>query len=330
MEFDGLGPTPFAAMMLADLGAVGIRVTGPPRGNMGLGAGAQVYHRGREVRALDLKSDEGKAAALELIREADLLVEGFRPGVMERLGLGPETCLSLRPSLVYGRVTGHGQRGPASSSGGHDINYLAAVGALDLFRREGERPVPPLNLVADFAGGGLMLVVGMLAAHVDARTSGRGRVVDAAMTDGVAALLGSVSGRLADGSWSPTPGTNLLDTGAPFYDVYETSDGRFVAVGAIEQKFYDAFLEGLGLGQDELPDRWDRATWPLLREIFTRRFHEESFDTWRVAFADRDACVTPVLSLPEAQTDPVLRERATYVELDGVVQPGPAPRFTWR
>lgn len=329
VEFDGLGPAPYAAMVLTDLGAVGSRVTGPERGTMGLGTGPEVYHRGRPAVPLDLKTGDGLRTARDLVREADLLVEGYRPGVMERLGLGPAECLRIRPSLVYGRVTGYGQSGSLATRAGHDVNYLATAGALDLFRRRGEAPVPPLNLVADFAGGALALLTGMLAALVDARATGRGRVVDAAMVDGVAALLGSVCGRLADGSWSPTPGTNLLDTGSPFYDVYETADGRYVAVGAIEDKFYLALLDGLGLELAVLPDRWDRTMWPQLREVFAARFRDEDLAHWVAIFADRDACVDPVLTLAEAQSDTRLRERGTYVERDGVIVPGTAPRLSW-
>lgn len=325
VEFAGLGPVPFAAMLLADLGAEVIRLDRPGHTP---NAAYEIYNRGRASVVLDVKTEPGRATALRLIAQADVLIEGYRPGVMERLRLGPEECLSRKPALIYGRITGWGREGELAARAGHDINYLALTGALDSFRRAGETPVPPANLLGDFGGGALYLVTGVLAALAAARDTGIGQVVDAAMVDGVAGLMASICGRLAAGSWSPEPGTNLLDTGAHFYEVYRTSDDRFVAVGAIEPQFYAALLARLGLDSAQLPAQHDRDSWPLMKRRFAELFAQRTRDQWEAAFAGTDACVTPVLSLQEAQQHPHLRGRATYVEAHGVVQPMPAPRFS--
>ncbi|MFD9194939.1 CaiB/BaiF CoA transferase family protein [Streptomyces phaeochromogenes] len=325
VEFAGLGPTPFAAMLLADLGADVLRVD---RADATPGGAKETYHRGRPSAGLDLKSPDGRAVALRLVERADVVVEGFRPGVMERLGLGPDTCLERNPRLVYGRMTGWGQDGPWADRVGHDINYLALTGALDMFRRRGERPLPPMNLLGDFGGGSLYLLVGILAALTHADRTGEGQVVDAAIVDGVAGLLASVCGRTAHGSWLPEPGTNFLDTGAPFYEVYEASDEGHLAVGAIEPRFYQALLTGLGLEPAELPDQHDRSGWPRMKKVFAARFATRTRDDWAAAFDRTEACVTPVLTLAEAQQHPHLRARGTYVPHHGVVQPAVAPRLS--
>jgi alpha-methylacyl-CoA racemase len=325
LEFDGLGPVPFSAMMLADLGADVVRITRPGAADV---SAYEIYHRGRPAVALDLKDTSVTVAVRELTRETDVLIEGFRPGVMERLGLGPEELLAVNPALVYGRMTGWGQDGPWAGEVGHDINYLAVSGALDSFRRRGERPVAPINLLGDFGGGALYLIAGMLAALHHARATGTGQVVDAAMVDGVASLMASVCGRIAGGTWDPEPGVNLLDTGAPFYEVYATSDGRHVAVGAIEPRFYAALLSGLGFDATGLPDQFDRRSWPAMKERFAGRFAQRAQREWIDVFTGTDACVTPVLSLAEAQRHPHLSARGTYLEHEGITQPAPAPRFT--
>jgi alpha-methylacyl-CoA racemase len=325
VEFAGLGPLPFAAMLLADMGADVVRVT---RAGAAPGGPFELYHRGRPSVALDLKSAAGQAAAHVLVARAEILVEGYRPGVMERLGLGPDVCLAAQPALVYGRMTGYGQDGPWAARPGHDINYLALSGALDGLRRVGGRPLAPVNLVGDFAGGGLPLVTGVLAALLHARSTGEGQVIDVAMVDGVAALLTSICGRTAGGTWDPEPGTNLLDSGAHFYEVYACRDGGHVAVGAIEPQFYAALLEGLGLDAAGLPAQHDRAAWPAMKERFATLFGAGTRAEWETVFAGTDACVTPVLTLAEAQGHPHLTARATYREHHGIVQPAPAPRFS--
>lgn len=327
LEFAGIGPGPFACMMLADLGADVLRLE---RGDPD--AAAQVtwdlLNRSRPSVALDLKSDAGRALVLELAERADVVVEGFRPGVAERLGLGPEDLTARNPRLVYGRMTGYGQDGPLAARAGHDINFLALAGALWPLGRAGERPVPPLNLVGDFGGGALYLVAGVLAAVVAARESGRGQVVDAAMVDGAASLMTMTHSFLNSGYWREVRGVNILDTGAHFYEVYETRDARYVAVGAIETKFYAALLEGLGLAGEDLPDQFDREHWPAMKERFAEVFATRTRDEWVATFADLDACVSPVLSPREAARDPHNVARGVF-EVDGdSVQPRPAPRFS--
>jgi alpha-methylacyl-CoA racemase len=331
VEFAGLGPGPFCGMLLADLGADVVRID--RRGARGGLAGAlgatSLLDRGKRSIALDLKDADDVAVVRALVERADVLLEGFRPGVMERLGLGPDELLAARPQLVYGRMTGWGQTGPLASSAGHDIGYIALTGALGASGRPDERPAPPLNLLGDFGGGGVFLALGAVAALLHARATGQGQVVDAAIVDGTAVLTTMIHGMLDGGSWIDRRGRNLLDTGAPFYDVYRCADGNFVAVGALEEQFYAALLEGLGLAGDEtLPDRLDPRQWPALRERFTEVFASRSRAEWWAVFEGTDACVAPVWSLREATEDPHNRERGVFVEFDGVVQPAVAPRFT--
>jgi alpha-methylacyl-CoA racemase len=265
---------------------------------------------------------------LRLTTSADVVVEGFRPGVMERLGLGPDVCLAEKPALVYARMTGWGQSGPMAQQAGHDINYIALAGALHHIRRRDQAPVPPLNLVGDFGGGALYLVVGILAALLHARHTGEGQVIDAAMVDGVASLLAPLCGFVASGLWSEAPGGNFLDTGAPYYDVYETADGQYISVGAIEPEFYAQLLGGLELAADDLPPQDDQASWPAMKERFAAIFRQRTRAEWATRFAGTDACVVPVLSPAEAATHPQLASRQTYLERDGILQPAPAPRFS--
>ncbi|MFI5036318.1 MAG: CaiB/BaiF CoA transferase family protein [Acidimicrobiales bacterium] len=326
LELAGLGASPFACMMLADLGADVLRLE---RGDPDAEATTtwDLLNRSRDSVAVDLKNPAGRDLVLDLAAGAHALVEGFRPGVTERLGLGPAECWARNPRLVYARLTGFGQHGPLAQRAGHDINYLAVSGALWPIGRAGERPVPPLNLVGDFGGGALFLVAGVLAALHAARESGVGQVVDAAMVDGSALLLTMTHAFLNVGYWKEERGVNILDTGAPFYEVYETSDHRFVAVGAIESKFYEALLAGLGLSGDDVPPQMDRARWPEVKARFAAIFAARSRDEWEAVFADRDACVTPVLSPREAATHPYNTARDVF-SLEGAVQPRPAPRFS--
>jgi len=328
VEFAGIGPLPFAAMVLADLGAEGIRLEAPTPGFFAGDPTRMPTNRGRASVVLDLKQPDGVAATLRLVAQADVVLEGFRPGVMERLGLGPDVCLARNQRLVYGRMTGWGQEGPLAARAGHDLTYLSVAGALRHFARAGQPPTPPLNLVADYGGGGMLLVSGVLAALVEVGRSGRGQVVDAAMVDGVAMLMATFHGLRAQGLWRDEPGTNLLDTGAPFYDVYAAADGGYVAVGALEPQFYAALLRGLGLDRAELPDQYDVSGWPALRERFEATFATRTRDEWAALFEGTDACVAPVLSMAEAPENPHLVARGTFVTVDGVVQPAPAPRFS--
>jgi alpha-methylacyl-CoA racemase len=278
--------------------------------------------------AVNLKDDEGVRLVLDLVAEADGLVEGWRPGVAERLGIGPEQCMERNPRLVYGRMTGWGQDGPLAPSAGHDINYIALAGALWPIGRVGERPVPPLNLVGDFGGGGMVLAFGMCAAMLEAHKSGRGQVVDAAMVDGAASLMTMTYAFRQLGLWTEGRGVNVLDTGAPFYEVYDTADGRWFSVGAIEPQFYVQLLKVLGLEGEQLPAQNDREQWPALKDRFAAIFRTRTRDQWTEAFAGTDACGAPVLSPWEAHTNPHNAYRQTFVEVDGVVQPGPVPRFS--
>lgn len=329
VEMAGIGPAPFAAMILADMGAEVIRIDRPtPSGNGIVRAPRfDLVARGRRAVTLDLKHPEGVACALELIAAADGLVEGFRPGVMERLGLGPDACRARNPRLVYGRLTGWGQDGPLAHAAGHDLNYLALTGVLDMIGREGQPPVPPLNLVADYAGGSLMLVAGLLAALLDAQRSGQGQVVDAAMVDGVALLATAMTGLRAAGLHDGPRGTNILDGGAPYYDVYACADGKFLSVAPIERKFREIFLRGLGFDPADFPDMDDRAMWPEARRLIAARLAQRSRDEWCAVFDGQDACVAPVLSLAEAPDHPHNAARRTHVRIDGIMQPAPAPRF---
>jgi alpha-methylacyl-CoA racemase len=330
VELAGIGPGPFAGMVLAGLGAEVLRVdraaaVGPPDP----GARAHdVLARDRRSVAVDLKHPEGAEVVLRLAGRADALFEGFRPGVAERLGVGPADCLARNPALVYGRMTGWGQDGPLADEAGHDIDYLAVSGTLAHIGRAGQLPTPPLNLVADFGGGGMLLAVGMLAALLHARTTGEGQVVDAAMVDGAALLMAPFHGADAIGFWSGERGTNLLDSGAPFYDVYRCADGAELAVGAIEPQFFAALLDGLGLEAGDLPGQHDRDRWPELRAALTDAIAARPRDEWVTRFAGSDACVAPVLTMREAAAHPHLRARDTLVEVAGVTQPAPAPRFS--
>ncbi|WP_026341821.1 CaiB/BaiF CoA transferase family protein [Actinomadura atramentaria] len=329
VELAGIGPGPFAAMLLADLGADVIRVD---RASAALGdratGGTDFTNRGKRSIAIDLKSDAGRDVVLRMVERADVLVEGFRPGVTERLGLGPDACLERNPRLVYGRMTGWGQDGPLAQSAGHDIGYIAITGALHAIGRADGPPQVPMNLLGDFAGGSMYLVVGVLAALLESKVSGKGQVVDAAIVDGVAHLSTFIHGFLAGGLWRDERGVNMLDTGAPWYDVYETADGKYVGVGAIEPQFYAQLLAGLGLDGEDLPSQHDRARWGELRDRFAARFKERTRDEWAAVFLPGDACVAPVLSLVEAAEHPFNAQRDVFVEKDGHRQPAPAPRFS--
>jgi alpha-methylacyl-CoA racemase len=323
VELAGLGPAPFACMMLAELGADVIRIDRPGGGPTMGPPELELVNRGRRSVALDLKNPAATDVVRRLVAQADALVEGFRPGVAERLGLGPDDCHAINPKLVYGRMTGWGQHGPLAQTAGHDIDYIALSGALHLIGRAGGPPQVPSNLLGDFAGGALYLVIGVLAALHEAQRSGRGQVVDAAIVDGSAHLTTMMLGALAAGTWKQERGTNLLDTGAPFYDVYETKDGKYVAVGALEQQFYDELMAKLGI---TAPDREDPANWPGLRKVLTETFLRRTQAEWTQAFEGSDACVTPVL--PLAADHPHLVARGTFVDKDGVRQAAPAPRFS--
>ncbi|MEU4688801.1 CaiB/BaiF CoA-transferase family protein [Actinoplanes sp. NPDC023714] len=322
VELAGLAPGPFGCMVLADLGADVVLVDRP--GGTGLSGPLQ---RNRSIVTLDLKSEEGRTDLLRLAGRADVLIEGYRPGVAERLGFGPEELFKINPRLVYGRMTGFGQQGPLAAAAGHDIDYLALAGALEPLGRPGANPHAPINLLADFAGGGMLLAVGVLAALLERERSGVGQVVDAAMVDGSALLMTFLHGMMAGGMWGGGRGGNLLDGGAPFYDTYRASDGGFLAVGALEPQFYAALLTGLDLGDADLPDQMDRERWPELRRILTERFATRTRDEWAAVFARLDACVAPVLTPAEAPDHPHNVARGTFVEVDGVRQPAPAPRF---
>jgi alpha-methylacyl-CoA racemase len=331
VEFAGIGPAPFCGMLLADLGADVVRVDrpGPRTGLLGAIGATSVLDRGKRSIALDLKEPADLDVVRALVARSDVLLEGFRPGVMERLGLGPDALLAANPALVYGRMTGWGQTGPLAHTAGHDIGYIALAGALGATGRPDERPAPPMNLLGDFGGGGMFLALGALAALVHARATGEGQVVDAAIVDGTAVLTTMIHGLLNTGAWVDRRGVNLLDTGAPFYDVYRCADGQFVAVGALEEKFYAALLQGLGLAGDAaLPPREDPTRWHELRARFTERFASRTRGEWWEVFQGSDACVAPVWSLVEATSDPHNRARETFVEVDGHRQPAPAPRFS--
>ncbi|WP_345525729.1 CaiB/BaiF CoA-transferase family protein [Nocardioides endophyticus] len=330
VELAGIGPGPFAAMMLADMGATVIRVdrAGAVPTERPDGPHPDMLNRGRRSIAVDLKSSAGRDVTLSLIENADVLIEGFRPGVTERLGLGPADCLGRNPRLVYGRMTGWGQTGPMSQFAGHDVNYIALTGALHAVGRAGERPVPPMNLVGDFGGGGLMLAFGVVAAVLEARMSGRGQVVDAAMVDGASVLTTAIHGLRSRGIWTGGRGENLLDTGAPFYEVYECADGKYVAIGAIEPQFYAELVRLTGYQeQPDDPDRMDADEWPAAKERWTRLFLTRGRDEWVTMAGSSDACLTPVLDWDEAASHPHLVARETFIEHAGVVQPAPAPRF---
>jgi alpha-methylacyl-CoA racemase len=331
VELAGLGPGPFCGMLLADLGAEVILVDRPGGLPTPTPHRSDVTSRGKRRVVVDLKHPRGAEVVLRLAAASDALIEGYRPGVTERLGVGPADCLARNPALVYGRMTGWGQDGPLAASAGHDIAYIAVTGALHAIGRAGGPPQVPVNYLGDFGGGSMFLALGLLAGLLQARATGRGRVVDAAIVDGAAVLQSMTYGLLADGAWSDERGVNLLDSGAPFYDVYPTSDGRHMAVGALEPQFYTAFVGGLfapeGVPAD-LPDRGDQSRWPELRALFAARFAMRTQAEWTAAFGGTDACVAPVRTMTEAPGDPHLAARGSYVIVDGVLQPAPAPRFT--
>jgi alpha-methylacyl-CoA racemase len=322
VELAGIGPGPHAAMILGDLGADVIRVDRPGA------SGADPTLRNRRFVTADLKSEQGRELVLKLVAKADVLIEGFRPGVTERLGLGPDDCAKVNNGLVYARMTGWGQTGPRSQQAGHDINYISLNGVLHSIGREGERPVPPLNLVGDFGGGSMFLLLGILSALWERQNSGKGQVVDAAMVDGSSVLAQMLWGMREMGVWTDERGTNMLDGGAPYYDTYECADGRYVSVGAIEPQFYAAMLDGLGLDPADLPGQNDRSRWPELRARFTEVFAGKDRTHWAKVFADSDACVTPVLAFGEVEIEPHITERNTFYRVGNGLQPLPAPRFS--
>ncbi len=330
VEMAGVGPAPFAGMLLADMGADVVRVDRKPGGEGdafdAIANGASL-DRGRRSIALDLKKPEAVAAALELVAGADALIEGFRPGVMERLGLGPDVCLARNPRLVFGRVTGWGQAGPLAETAGHDIDYVALTGALHAIGAK-DAPVPPLNLLGDFGGGAMFLAFGVACALVEARGSGRGQVVDAAMTDGVGLLMAMTYKLKSSGLWRGERQANVLDGGAPFYGVYRCADGKWLAVGALEPQFFAALVDRLGFAAGAFSDRWDPRTWPAMRAQLEAVFTKRSRDEWAALFAGSDACVAPVLDLDEAPRHPHNLARRTFIDVDGAPQPAPAPRFS--
>lgn len=330
LEIASAAPAPFACMMLADLGADVVRIDRPGTAEPTNGRPRPIdpLTRGRTSMELDLKDPASRDQVLRVVREADVLVEGFRPGVAERLGLGPDECLAVNPRLVYGRMTGWGQSGPMANKAGHDINYIALSGALEPIGRTGERPVPPVNMVGDYGGGGMLLAFGILAALYERGSSNLGQVVDAAMVDGSSLLAASIHGMIGSGTWRSERGTNLLDGGAPFYDVYETADGGFLSVGCLEKRFYADFLTGLRLDPADLSAQFDREGWPQLRATFARCIKERTRSEWAEAFAGLDACVAPVLAPTDAPGHPHAQERGAFVDVDGIFQPAPAPRFS--
>jgi alpha-methylacyl-CoA racemase len=325
VEFQGIGPGPFAAMLLSDMGADVIRID---RKGGRTPHKAEITYRGRPAVALDLKKPEAVEAALKLIEKSDALIEGFRPGVMERLGLGPDVCLKRNPKLVFGRMTGWGQTGPLSEAAGHDINYIAISGALHAIGNAGGKPVPPLNLVGDFGGGALYLALGLVSALLEASRSGKGQVVDAAMTDGAASLMAMFYGMSAGGMWQDTRGVNMLDSGTHFYDTYETSDRKWISLGSIEPQFYREMLQKTGITDPAFEVQMDRTAWPALKEKLAAVIKTKTRDEWDAIMLGSDVCYAPVLSLVEAPRHPHNVARKTFIEIDGITQPAPAPRFS--
>jgi alpha-methylacyl-CoA racemase len=329
VELTGIGPAPMAAMMLADMGATVLRIDRAAAADLGIPVAEQYEftRRSRAVVHLDLKQPAAVAAALKLVEGADALIEGFRPGVMERLGLGPETCLRLNPKLAYGRVTGWGQEGPLSQAAGHDLNYIALTGALHAIGRTGQKPTPPLNLVGDYGGGALYLVTGLLAAIISARATGAGQVVDAAMVDGALSLMTPAYAMLAGGRMEGARGENQLDSGSYYYEVYECADGQFISIAPIEVKFHDELLHRLEIDPSGMPAQRDRSGWPRWKEVLTERFLTRTRDDWGRILEGTDACFAPVLSMAEAHKHPHNQARGAFVEVGGERQPAPAPRF---
>jgi alpha-methylacyl-CoA racemase len=330
VEMAGIGPAPMCAMLLADLGATVLRIDRRQPSGLGLPGDARfnIMNRSRHAIAVDLKQPEGVALVLRLVGAADALIEGFRPGVMERLGLGPEPCLARNPKLVYGRMTGWGQTGPLAEAAGHDLNYIALAGVLHSIGRAGQPPTPPLNLVGDFGGGALYLAFGLTCGLLEAQRSGKGQVVDAAMVDGAASLMTMFYALHAAGSFTAARGENALDSGAFFYDVYECADGKYVSVAPIEDKFLEEFLRRMEIDPAEMPPKMDRRRWPEAKAKLAARFKRKTRDEWCRLLEGSDACFAPVLSLAEAPSHPHNLARQSFVELDGIVQPSPAPRFS--
>jgi alpha-methylacyl-CoA racemase len=328
IEIASLAPAPFGCMILTDLGADVLRVDRAERSGPHARPPLDPLGRGRRSIGLNLKDPAAVDLLLRLVDDADVLVEGFRPGVAERLGFGPDVCAQRNPRLIFARMTGWGQAGPLASTAGHDIDYIAISGALGTVGRAGQAPVPPVNMLGDFGGGGMLLALGILAALVERASSGRGQVIDAAMVDGSGLLTSFLYGLRAAGGWQDRRGSNLLDGGAPFYDTYTTSDGQYMAVGALEPQFYAALLHGLGLVDAGLPDQHDRSGWPVLRQRFAETFAQRTRAEWEGVFAGTDACVSPVLSLAEAPVHPHAVARKAFVEVGGIAQPAPAPRFS--
>ena len=328
VEFAGIGPAPMCAMLLADLGADILRIDRTQDAGLGIDRRPEfdLLNRGRRSAAIDLKHKDGVAAALRLAERADVLIEGFRPGVMERMGLGPDVCLARNPKLVYGRMTGWGQTGPLAQAAGHDLNYIALIGALHAIG-PAEKPTAPLNLIGDFGGGALYLAFGICAALYERQQSGKGQVIDAAMTDGAASLATLFYGLLAQGTWKDARAANVLDGAAPFYDTYETQDGKFVSIAPIETKFYAEFLAKLGLDPASLPKQYDTKRWPETKAKFAAAIKAKTRDEWCRILEGTDACFAPVLSLAEAPNHAHNAARGTFTEVAGVVQPAPAPRF---
>jgi alpha-methylacyl-CoA racemase len=330
IELAGIGPGPFCAMLLSDMGAEVIRITRLSPAGLGVAMSPRfdLLTRGRRSVPADLSRKEGVEMVLGLVEKADALIEGFRPGVTERMGLGPEHCFARNPRLVYGRMTGWGQEGPLAHAAGHDMNYIGLVGALHSIGREGEPPVPPLNLVGDFGGGALYLAFGIVCGLLEAARSGMGQVVDAAMVDGAASLMTMFYGMRAMGVWLDQRGKNPLDSGAHFYDVYETADNKYVSIGSIEAKFYAELLRLTGLEGEDLPHQLDRPQWPAMKDRLRAVFRTKTRDEWCAIMEGTDVCFGPVLSMEEAPRHPHNAARNTFVEVDGIVQPGPAPRFS--
>jgi alpha-methylacyl-CoA racemase len=330
VELAGIGPGPFAGMLLSDMGADIIRVDRAAQVNPAVfeKTNLEPLYRGRRSIGVDLKSPEGVELVLKLVEKADALFEGYRPGVTERLGLGPDVCLDRNPKLVYGRMTGWGQEGPLAQAAGHDIDYIAVAGALAHFGREGSKPTPPINLVGDFGGGGMLMAFGLVCGILEAQRSGKGQVLDAAMVDGTAILMTMMWGLKQIGYWDERLGANILDSGAPFYDTYETSDGKFIALGSLEPQFYAELIQRLGLDGEELPPQMDKSGWPALRTRFTDLFKSKTRDEWDAILSGGDACFAPVLTMSEATDNEHIKARKTIIERDGVPQPAPAPRFS--
>ncbi|QYY28405.1 CoA transferase [Cupriavidus pinatubonensis] len=330
IELAGIGPGPLAGMMLADMGAEVLRIERPGETDLGVRRERRfdLMLRGRKSIALDLKDPQAVAAVLDLVESADALIEGFRPGVTERLGLGPDACLARNPKLVYGRITGWGQTGPLAHTAGHDVNYIALTGALNAIGQRGQRPAIPPAYLGDFAGGGMFLLAGVLAALVEAGKSGKGQVVDAAIVDGAAALGSVFFGLVAAGQWNPERGTNVLDSGAHYYNVYQCKDGGWISVGPIEARFYRDLLDRIGIDPASLGEQLDPANWEAAGNRLAELFRTRTRDEWCALLEGTDACFAPVLSYEEAPQHAHLKARETFVEIDGIVQPAPAPRFS--